>query len=210
MNLTDKFIFEYLKGFKFDYVGKLFKRIFDVEIQIEIYEYSKKNSYRETAHVTFKKDKLIYQCDLCDNHDYENDFYQISIEEQRFICFRKTLYGFSLLNVDNLLVEYEYFPEHVIHGEESFIITDVKQLDAILIFDGCYWACPYGAFAFDYKTKRFLDLSRMCNVFDLDKTEVQGNNLIIFGTDENDSEKQVVISKQDIIKELTEHGNKYF
>ena len=210
MNLIDKHIFEYTKNFVFNFVEHLSERIFDVEIDIDIFEYKDQRNYREKAHVTFKKGDLIYQCDFCESHDYKNGFYPIIFDGQRFICFRKTLYGFTFINADTLSVQYEYFPESVIHGDESFIITDVKQLDNLLIFEGCYWAYPYECFAFDYKTKMFLNVSKMCNVVYLNKTMLQDNDLIVSGTDETDFEKQIVVSKNDIITHMKEHGKTDF
>ncbi len=210
MNSIDKFILEYVEEFVFDYVEHLSMRVFDVEIEIDIFEYKDQCNHREKAHVTFKKGNLAYECDFYDEHNYKSDFHPVTLNGQRFICFRKTLYGFTLINADTLSIEYEYFPEFVIHGEESFIITDVKQLDTLLIFEGCYWASPYECFAFDYKTKLFLNVSNMCNVFCLDKTVLQDDELIVYGTDENDSEKQITVHKQDIIAGISKYGKRDF
>jgi len=79
-----------------------------------------------------------------------------------------------------------------------------------LIFEGCYWACPYECFAFDYKTKLFLNVSKMCNVFYLGKTVLQDDELIVYGTDENDSEKQITVHKQDIIAGISKYGKRDF
>lgn len=210
MDLTNKYILEYAKDFAFDHSEHISVGVFDVEIYVDVFEHHSKLNYRETAHVVLKKGDLIYECDFCDRHHYQSDFYPITLNGQRFICFRKTLYGFTLINADTLSTEYEYFPESVIHGEESFIIVDVKTLDNILIFDGCYWACPDECFAFDYKTKRFLNVSKACNVFSVDKTEIQNSDLIIYGTDENDIEKQATVSKQDILIGIDKNGQEDF
>ena len=210
MNLIDKYIFEYAENFAFDCVDHLFNRIFDVEIDIDIFEYKDQHTHREKAHITFKKGDLTYECDFCDIHNYENDFYPIILNGQRFICFRKTLYGFTLINADTLSVEYEYFPESVMRGEESFIIADVKQLDHLLIFEGCYWACPYECFAFDYDQKRFLNVSAMSDIISLDKTVAQNDRLIIHGTDKNNAKAEFAISKQDLISCINKHGETDF
>ncbi len=210
MELIDKYILEYSENFVFNFSEHISKNIFDVEIEIDIFEYSTQHSYMEKAHVILKKGNLTYECDFCDEHNYENDFYPIILNGQRFICFRKTLYGFTLINIDTLSVEYEYFPKHVTHGEESFIITEVKQLDNLLIFEGCYWACPYECFAFDYDQKLFLNISKKCDLYSLDKTELQGDNLVLCGTDENDLEQQIIVSKQNIFIDITEYGKADF
>ena len=210
MDLINQYIREYSEDFVFDLSGHISKRVFDVEIEIDIFEHNTQNDYREKAHVIFKKGDCTYACDCCDEHDYENDFYPVVLNGQRFICFRKTLYGFTLINVDTLSIEYEYFPEPVIGGEESFIITEVKQLDHLLIFEGCYWACPYECFAFDCDQKLFLNISKNYDLYSLDKTELQGNNLVLYGTDENNCEKQMIVSKQDLFIGITKYGKTDF
>jgi len=210
MNLIDKYILEYSENFVFNFSEHISKNIFDVEIDIDVFEYRAQHSYREKAHVTLKKGNLTYECDFYDEHDYENGFYPIVFDGQRFICFRKTLYGFTFINADTLSVQYEYFPESVIHGEESFIITEAKQLDTLLVFEGCYWACPYECFAFDYDKKMFLNVSKKYDLYSLNKTELQDNHLVLYGTDENDFEKQIVVSKQDITVGINKYGTKDF
>ena len=210
MNFTDKCILEYCENFAFRYSEHISTRVFNVEIDIDIFEYKEQHNYREKAHVAFKTGDLTYECDCCDEHNYENDFYPIILNNQRLICFRKTLYGFTLINADTLTVEFEYFPEKVFNDEESFIIVNVKQLENLLIFEGCYWACPYECFAFDYEKKLFLNISKLCSVFFLDKTEVKDNKLTICGTDKSNLNKQIALSIQDIISAMDKHGNPNF
>lgn len=206
MNWIDKYILEYAKDFVFVHSEHISKCVFDVEIDVDVLEHNAQYNHREKAHVTLKKGNLTYECDFCDEHNYESDFYPVILNGQRFICFRKTLYGFTLINADTLCTAYEYFPKCVIEGGESFIITDVKQLDNLLIFEGCYWACPYECFVFDYETKLFLNASKIYDVVSLDKTIVQNDELIIYGTDEKDFEKQITVSKQDIVLDINMHG----
>ena len=210
MNLLEKYILDYSDGFHFVFTEHVSKRVFDVDIEIDIFEHRAQYSHREKTNVILKKGDLIYECVFCEKHNYENAFYPMILRGQRFICFRKTLYGFTLLNADTLSVEYDYFPESVTHGEESFIITDAKQLDNLLIFEGCYWACPYECFAFDYDQNLFLNISKNYDLYSLDKTELQDNNLVLCGTDENDLEQQIIVSKQDIFIGINKYGTKDF
>ena len=206
MDLINKYILDYSEDFVFDFSQHIEKRVFDTEIEIDIFEYSTQNSHREKAHVIFTKGNLSYECDFCDQHDYENDFYPITLNGRRFLCFRKTLYGFTLLNADTLSVEFEYFPECVLDGEESFIVADGKQFNHLLIFEGCYWACPYECFAFDYDKKLFLNVSELCGLTSLDETAIQDNKLILYGTDPKDANVQCVVSAEDLRIALTQHG----
>ena len=206
MSLTEKYILDYTADFVFGFSEHISKRIFDVEIEMDIFEYTAQQSRREKAHAIFTKGNLRYECDFCDQHDYENDFYPITLNGQNFLCFRKTLYGFTLLNADTLSVEFEYFPECVLDGEESFIVVDGKQFNHLLIFEGCYWACPYECFAFDYDKKLFLNVSELCGLTSLDETAIQDNMLILYGTDQKDANVQCVVSAEDLRIALTQHG----
>ena len=210
MDFLEQYVLDYSKNFPFRYVESVSLKVLDVSIDLEIFEYEDKYNHREKAHVVLKKGNLTYECDFCDQHDYENDFYPIILNGQRFICFRKTLYGFTLINADTLSVEYEYFPEPVIHGEESFIITEVRQLDHFLIFEGCYWACPYECFAFDYEKKLFFDVSRTYGLVSLDQTALQENALILSGTDKKGCAKSVTVTKQDLIAGIDKNGKTDF
>lgn len=205
MDLINKYILDYSEDFVFDFSQHIEKRVFDTEIEIDIFEYSTQNSHREKAHAIFTKGNLRYECDFCDQHTYENDFHPITLNGQRFICFRKTLYGFTLLNADTLSVEFEYFPECVLDGEESFIVLDVKQFNNLLIFEGCYWACPYECFAFDYDKRLFFNVSEMCGLTSLDETAIQDNTLILSGTDQKDADVQCVVSAENLRIALTQH-----
>ncbi len=210
MNLIDKYISEYSEDFVFHHSEHISTRVFDVEINVEVFEYSDRSDRREKARVAFQKGDRTYECDFCDEHDYENGFYPITLNNQRFICFRKTLYGFTLLNADTLFVEFEYFPENVRKGEEAFIIVDVKQIGDILIFEGCYWACPYECFAFDYNKKLFLNVSKICDIFSVSETVVKDNTLIMYGTDETNAKKQIALLAQDITDGINQHGQTDF
>ena len=210
MNLTEKYISEYTKNFTFDFSEHISCRIFDVEIGIDVFEYNDYHNHREKAHVIFQKGELKYECILCDNHHYENSFYPVILNGQHFICFRKTLYGFTLINADTLFTEYEYFPAVVMQGEESFIITDVKQSTDLLIFEGCYWACPYECFVFDYVRKLFWNVSKAYGIVCLDKTILQKGNLILSGTDENNMAKEIAIPEKALILGIEENGKSDF
>ena len=77
MSLTEKYILDYTEDFVFDFTTHISKRVFDVEIEIDVFEYTAQQSRREKAHAIFTKGNLRYECDFCDQHTYENDFYPI-------------------------------------------------------------------------------------------------------------------------------------
>ena len=210
MDFLEQYVQNYSENYPFRYIESMSLKILDVSIGLDIFEYENKYNHRERAHVSFKKSGFLYGCVFCDEHDYENSFFPVVLNGQRLICFRKTLYGFTLINADNLRVEFEYFPEYLVEGEESFIIVNVKQIENILIFEGCYWACPYQCFAFDYEKKLFLDVSKMCGIVSLDQTALQENTLILSGTDKKGCAKSVTVTKQDLIAGIDKNGKTDF
>lgn len=214
MSLIEKYIRMYEEDFIFEYSTHISGKILDIEIEIDVYEYNDQYNHREKAQVTLKKGDLKYECEFCDRHKYADGFYPIMLNGQQFICFSKTIYGFVFMNADTLTVEYEYFPQCVVEEgesfEESFIIVDVKQLGDIFIFKGCYWAAPYESFAFDYSKKLFLNLSQYFGPCHSGKTAIKGDELIMYGTDEAYSKKQVTVSKQEISDALNKFGKSFF
>ena len=135
--LTEKYIAEYSSGHDFAFIEHISVRISNVEIAVDVFEFYGK-LHGEKAHVIFTNGDLTYECDCCDKHNYETDFHPVVLNGQNYIIFRKSLYGFTIIDAETPAVVFEYFPEIVLQGEESFIITDVKQLDELLIFEGCY------------------------------------------------------------------------
>ena len=79
-----------------------------------------------------------------------------------------------------------------------------------MLFEGCYWACPYECFVFDYEKKLFMNVCEMCNVLSLEETVLQDGKLVILGTDENDSEVRMTVSKQDILLGISKNGETDF
>ena len=105
-------------------------------------------------------------------------------------------------------MEYEYFPEKVLRGEESFIITEARNLGKLLIFDGCYWACPYGLFAYDHESRRFFPLSEEFGlIYDVEAT-INDGILTVTGRDLNNKERELSFSEQDV-KALIDREGKY-
>jgi hypothetical protein len=124
----------------------------------------------------------------------------------RGLCFRKTLYGFTLLDAETLTEEYEYFPEAVLLGDESFIITKVMQLDELLLFAGCYWACPYACFVFDHQTKQFWNVSTACHIVDCDEIRLQDKKVRLLGKDKNGLPVEAILSQKDLSLGIAKYG----
>ncbi len=202
----ETYIKEYCGDFQFDFVEHISLKIADISVDIDVYEAEKKidgiMNHREKANVRFQKGSVKYECEFFEEHGYPNCFFEVHLRGRLYICFRKTLYGFTLLDAQTLTEVYEYVPKAMLKGEESFIITDVKQLDELLILEGCYWAYPYECFAFDMDEKRFFNVSEILNMDSLEEVKVNGNQLILTDIDEETKE----ITKEDIVNLICKNG----
>ena len=200
------YIKEYCGNFQFDYVEHISLEIADISIDIDVYEAEKIIDgimhCRERANVIFRKNGAAYICELFEEHGYKNSFFEVNLKGCSYICFRKTLYGFTLLDTETLTETYNYIPKAMLNGEESFIIVDVKQLGDLLILEGCYWAYPYECFVFDIDKKLFVNISKFLNMESLEEASVNGNKLILTDTDGVTKE----ISKEDIARLICENG----
>ena len=104
--------------------------------------------------------------------------------------------------------EYEFFPEKVIEEQESFIICDAKMLGDIIIFDGCYWACPYSCVAYDHRSGLFVNISLEYGIGATDiESEIREDVLIIHGMDGDYSK---AVTCDDVRQLLKEKGNTDF
>lgn len=70
---------------------------------------------------------------------------------KEYMIFRCDLYGHSVLNLSTL-EDFHYFPRHSFNGGETFIWTEIfyNPPNNILVVGGCYWACPFGLFLYDF------------------------------------------------------------
>ena len=180
-----------------------------VKICIETHDYMREDlsAHGQLSRITFTKGELSYTCQCCDD---PTGFFPLLLAGKWYICFRRTLYGFVLLDCETLSPEYEYFPECVLESRESFIVVTAKQIDNLLILGGCYWACPDECFVFDYEAKRFLRLSKLYPGFALDREEVREKTLILHGEDQNGEKQQISLSKEELLAALETHGAEDF
>ena len=58
--------------------------------------------------------------------------------------------------------------------------------------------------------KLFLNLLKQYDVFSATEVVIQDNTIIIRGTDENESQKEAVVSKQDLINDIIQYGTADF
>ncbi len=128
-----------------------------VQIHVEAFEYDGEPWCKEKALVTMKKGNLTYEYTAVDDHNWEETFYPVTVSGTDYLCFRKTLYGFTLLNTETF-EDFDFFPEKVLSGEESYIIVEASSFGDVIVFDGCYWGSPYVFYIYDHQNKRFLDL----------------------------------------------------
>lgn len=179
--------------------------IYGVNITVTLCEYDGETEHRTVAQILLEKDGLCYECEGIERSRW--DFFPVTIEGKPYILFSKTLYGFTLLDPDTLTKAYEFFPEKVCRGEESFIITHAQDFGKYLIFDGCYWACPYEFSAFDPAGGLFVSLTESYSVFAGNHTAtVQGDTLILIGEDHDGNPAEAMLSESAIDRLMTDRG----
>ena len=206
----DNYIKKYCGDFDFAFAEHISLKFAKILIDIDVYEAQKTIDgiihHREKALVNLTKNNLKYQCELFEEHDYENSFFEVMLNEHSYLLFRKTLYGFTLLDTETLCEFYHYVPQAIKTGEESFIITDVKQIGEIFVLGGCYWACPYQCFAYDFKSKLFVNVSHYLGIISLDDSTVKDNRLILNGRDNNNDGVTKEFTREELAKLISKNG----
>lgn len=195
--MINKYMAEYSEDFKYEFSESLTYEICGISVKVDVWEYNSDAEYREKAHISLEKGDLKYECECIDRHEWDNMFYPLNMNGKTYLCFRKTLYGFTLLDTETLVEEYDFFPESVLGGEESFIIVDAKILGDIIIFYGCYWACPYACIAYDNRAGVFVNLSDEYGIAD-DEVVIKDDVLVLRATGCNDDKKETTFSIDEI------------
>jgi len=205
----EEYISSYAPEFTFTQTETYDYEVLGVKVHVDVYEFSDERDHREKAHVLLSKNGLTCEFDCIESNRYDNMFCPVTLNGKTFLCHRKTLYGFSLLDPDSF-VEYEYFPEKVMRGEESFIISSAVSFGDIIIFEGCYWAAPYIAFAYDHKNNKFLDLSEEYGFFSSDSVEVADELLLIDTFNDKDESLKIRIEYKELCRCILEKVKFYF
>ncbi len=204
--MIENYIEEYCDGFEFSQIEHFSQTVSGIDINIDIFEAWKEinglEHHREKAFVTLTKGEKTYECMFYEEHSYEHSFFPVTLKGKSCLLFRKTLYGFTLLDTDTLTETYNYMPENIKNGEESFIITGVNQLGELLIFDGCYWAAPYECYVYDYEEKLFANVSTALGVDSLEEIRIKDGTLYLSGDVFSDDDESKSIQKTISVKEL--------
>ena len=174
-----------------------------VRITVTLYEYDTETEHRNRAEILMEKDGLRYGCEGIERTHW--DFFPVTVDGRSYILFSKTLYGFTLIDPDTLTEAYDYFPEKVYDGEESFIITDAKTFGRYLIFEGCYWGCPYEFAVYDHQSEKLADLSDRYKIFN-GESRIEGDRLILSGLGLNREPTKVCLTEQEIDGLISEYG----
>ena len=206
--MINQYIAEYSEDFKYEFSEDLNYEICGIIAKVDVWEYNSNAEYREKAYIRLEKGNLKYECECIDRHPWDDMFYPLNLNGKTYLCFRKTLYGFTFLDAETLVEEYDCFPEKVIDGDESFIIVDAKMLGDIIIFDGCYWAYPYSCVAYDHRSGFFVNLSLEYGIGNThSESEIKDGGLVLHG---EDGEYNKLLTYDDIRQLLKEKENTDF
>lgn len=204
--MLTKYITEYVKDLTFYPAEHISQEICGIKAEIDVMEYSDPLRYLEKAHIVLEKGDFKYACECVDAHDWDNLFFCVTQNQRTYLCFRKTLYGFTLLDTNTLLEEYDYFPDRVLDGHESFIMTEARSFGDMIIFDGCYWACPYICFAYDHAKKRFLNLSEAYGSKSQTHFVIKKDKLVLIGSSDRERGKEVAVTQEELCRLFNEKG----
>ena len=194
---------QYKANYTFTETERQQSELCGIRITVTLYEYDTKAEHRDRAEILMEKGGLRYGCEGIERTHW--DLFPVTVDGRSYILFSKTLYGFTLIDPDTLTETYDYFPEKVYDGEESFIITDAKTFGRYLIFEGCYWGCPYEFVAYDHELGAFVGLSALCEVYD-GGSRIEGDRLILSGLDTGMERTEVSLTDADIERLLMEYG----
>lgn len=200
---SSDYLAQYKANYSFTETEREHTEVCAVRITVTLYEYDTETEHRDRAEILMEKDGLRYGCEGIERTHW--DFFPVTVDGRPYILFSKTLYGFTLIDPDTLTEAYDYFPEAAYDGEEAFIITDAKTFGRYLIFEGCYWGCPYEIAAFDRELEAFVGLSAPYEVYD-GGSRVEGDRLILSGLDTDMERTEVSLTEADIERLLLGYG----
>lgn len=203
-----------------DYLGdSIFtpEEVYELEIggvciHVEVFEHDGELCCKEKAHVTLQKDGMTYEFTAVDDHNWENPFYPVTISGTDYLCFRKTLYGFTLLNTETF-EDFDFFLEKVLDGKESYIIADAASFENLIVFDGCYWGAPYVFYIYDHQSKRFLDLYETLGLYshgDLPSASVFENALVLKCENQGFEPVTLTLTYEELTHLLNEKGKSIY
>ena len=210
MNLQS-YIKSYKEDLPFTLTQQLSYEFCGIRIAVDVYTYKSIRTYREFARLHMEKGNFRYDCECIDQNDWEDFLFPITLDGQAYLLFRKTLYGFTLLDPETLAEVCDYFPEKVLGGDESFIITSAATFGKYLIFDGCYWGSPYQFFAYDHVQKQFVNLSKAYGILAGDyPAKVDDSTLTLKGDSMDYAPMEVTITEPDLDRLMIEQGTTDF
>lgn len=185
----------------------------EVAVTVEEYEWQKDpapetgvGEYFEKAILTLTRGERTYRCTCSDLHNWDPGVWQLRVQGRDVLCFRKTLYGFTLVDSETLTEVYDFFPEDLPQRQESFIIRGAANLGELIVFEGCYWAAPHTVMVYDHTDRRFYDTWQITGLNVL-RSFVEGGDLVIEGMAEQSGEEQVIrIPESELRRRLAEAG----
>ena len=197
------YLTQYKANYTFSETERQQSELSGIRITVTLYEYDTEAEHRDRAEILMEKDGLRYRCEGIERTHW--DFFPVIVDGRSYIFFSKTLYGFTLIDPDTLTEAYDYFPEKVYGGEEAFIITDAKTFRRYLVFEGCYWGCPYGFAIYDHQSEKLADLSGRYKIFN-GESRIEGDRLILSGLGLNREPTKVYLTELEIDSLISKYG----
>lgn len=209
----DDYVSQYVSAVPFGLAEVIEQEIGDIHVKIMVMEYhdGRCYSYYEKAHVVLTKGERKYECFCIDEHQWDDLFSFLQLDGKQYLCFRKTLYGFTLIDAETLAEAYDYFPSQVLEGHESFIIFNAWGYRNFIVFNGCWWACPEVYYIYDYRNKKVLDVFNVFSVFSHNgEVSIENDELVLDCTDDDDRIVKLRLGYQELCDLMSLYGNDNF
>lgn len=204
-----EYLNEYIDGFNFEYERTVHNDYFGFDCITDEFKAKKGHIIRVIQKLSIHKDNIkLYECEIIDGQNSENLFYPIVWMDNRYLLFRKSLYGFTLLNLENF-DELNYFPEKVFHKKEDLILSGAVQFRDLLILDGCKWAYPYEYVVYDLFSKKYLFLTDKYDIYFDCEVYFENDNIIFDGMDKEFEKKKLIIKYSELVNAVRTEGTKF-
>lgn len=207
----DDYVSQYVSAVPFGLVEEIEQEIGDIHIKIMVMEYNDGRGFYEKAHVVLTRGEHKYECFCIHEHQWDELFSFLQLDGKQYLCFRKTLYGFTLIDAETLEEAYDYFPSQVLDGHESFIFLNAWGYRNFIVFNGCWWACPEVYYIYDYRNKKVLDVFETFSVFSHNgEVAIENDELVLECTDDDDRIVKLRLGYQELCDLMSLHGSANF
>lgn len=202
-----RYIKEYKDRFAFTPADSYSFTVCGIDVEVKTYVYEEGFRRSEMAEVALKRGEKEYSFECVDGRDSRRMFHETELDGRKKLIFARALYGFSVIDAESFEV-YDYFPESLDEGDESFIVTSAKSHGGFVVFYGTYWA--FGddfLYVSDTKFNKFLMFRGEDSV---DLSVLSDGKILIEIRDEGGKKTDIVLSETELLEKISKEGTSEF